>query len=136
MAAKERTVETELQRANNLMEDLGKKDRDLRARTEQAAALQSELVTREADLAARDALLLEGLRNLEKSRHEAELARDRIDDDVGSESAERSDAELLGIQAEAMQAEVSKTVRFLQMKAVEVVDREAELRERDVRDVG
>ncbi len=133
MAAKERTVETELQRANNLMEDLGKKDRDLRARTEQAAALQSELVTREADLAARDALLSEGLRNLEKSRHEAELARDRIDDDLRSASAARSDAERLRIQADAMQAEVSKNLRFLQKKALEVLDREEKLRERDVR---
>src|SRR5437773_1235464 len=133
VATKERTVATELQRANNLMEDLGKKDRDLRARSEQAAARQSELVTREADLAARDAVLSEGLRNLEKSRHEAELARGRIDDDLRSASAARSDAERLRIQADAMQAEVSKNLRFLQKKALEVLDREEKLRERDVR---
>src|SRR5205807_9426779 len=108
-------------------------DRDRRARTGQAAALQSELVTREADLAAREALLSEGLRNLEKSRHEAELARDRIDDDLRSASAARSDAERLRIQADAMQAEVSKNLRFLQKKALEVLDREEKLRERDVR---
>src|SRR5439155_915494 len=131
MAAKEPTVATELQRANNLMEARGKKDRDLRARTEQSAAFQSELATREADLAARDAVLSEGLRNLEKSRHEAELARGRIDDDLRSASAARSDAERLRIQADAMQAEVSKNLRFLQKKALEVLDREQKLRDKE-----
>src|SRR5207247_10895826 len=89
--------------------------------------------TRQADLAAGAARLSKGLGNLEKTRHEAELARDRIDDDLRSASAARSDAERLRIQADAMQAEVSKNLRFLQKKALEVLDREEKLRERDIR---
>ncbi len=132
VTTREQTLATELQRADNLMEDLAKKDRDIHARSDATTALESELTEREASVTSRDAQLSEGLRALEKARQESENQRGRIEEDLKSASTARSEAEKLRIQADAMQAEVSKNLRFLQKKALDVLDREEKLREREV----
>jgi len=132
IATREQTLATELQRADNLMEDLAKKDRDIRTRSDSTKALESELTEREGSVTARDAQLSEGLRSLEKARQESENQRGRIEEDLKSAGTARSDAEKLRVQADAMQAEVSKNLRFLQKKALDVLDREEKLREREI----
>src|SRR6267143_3208181 len=114
------------------MEDLAKKDRDLRTRGDATKTLEAELVEREASVTSRDVQLSEGLRGLEKARQESENQRGRIEEDVKSAGIARSEAEKLRVQADAMQAEVSKNLRFLQKKALDVLDREEKLREREI----
>src|SRR5439155_21421975 len=131
VTTREQTLATELQRADNLMEDLGKKDRDIRARSDATTALESELTEREASVTSRDAQLSEGLRALEKPRQEIENQPGRIEEDLKGASTARGEAENLRVQADVMQAEVSKNLRFLQTKALDVLDREEKLRERE-----
>ena len=130
-AKKEQTLATELQRADNLMEVLTKKDAEIRNRDESVRALESELTRRRAELAARDAQLADGTRNLEKTRQEIEAQRVRTEEDLRAATALRGEAEKLRVQAEAMQAEVSKNLRFLQKKALDVLDKGEKLRERE-----
>jgi len=128
----EQTIGTELQRADNLMEDLGRKDRDLRARADATKALETELARREAAVVARDAQLAEGQRGLDKMRQEIEAQHTRAEEDLRSANTARAEAEKLRVQADAMQAEVSKNLRFLQKKALDVLGREEKLREWEV----
>ena len=130
-AQKEHMMTTELQRADNLMEDLTKKERDLMAREEKVRSLESELGRRESSLAGREGQLAEGLRGLEKARQEIEAQRARAEEELRAAGASRGDAEKLRVQAEGMQAEVSKNLRFLQKKALDVLDKEEKLRERE-----
>jgi len=132
VTTREQTLSTELQRADNLMEDLAKKDRDLRARVDVAKTLEAELAEREASVSTRDVQLSEGLRGLEKARQESENHRGRIEEDLKTAGIARNEAEKLRVQADAMQAEVSKNLRFLQKKALDVLDREEKLREREI----
>jgi chromosome segregation ATPase len=133
LTTKELAVGTELQRAENLMEDLAKKDRDLATRDRASKTLESELSRREAASAARDAQLTEAMRTVDRMREEAEEQRARVEEDRKTGRAAREDAEKLRSQADAMQAEVSKNLRFLQKKALDVLDREEKLREKDAR---
>lgn len=132
VAKREQTLATELQRADDLMEDLTRKEGDILSRGEAARALESDLRRQEAALAARDAQLGEGQRNLDKMRQEIGMQRTRMEEDLRTASTSRGEAEKLRVQAEAMQAEVSKNLRFLQKKALDVLDREEKLREREV----
>src|SRR5438876_10673681 len=61
-----------------------------------------------------------------------ETQRGRIEEDLKGASTARGEAEKLRVQADAMQAEVSKNLRFLQKKALDVLDREEKLREREI----
>jgi chromosome segregation ATPase/regulation of enolase protein 1 (concanavalin A-like superfamily) len=129
---REHMLTTELQRADTLMEDLTKKDRDILSRQDTVRTLESDLKRRETALAGREAQLGDGLRNLEKARQEIEGQRSRAEEELRTATASRSDAEKLRVQAEGMQAEVSKNLRFLQKKALDVLDKEEKLREREV----
>lgn len=130
-ARREQTLATELQRADNLMEDLTRKEGDIRSRYEAGRALESELKRQEAVLAVRDTQIGEGQRNLDKTRQEIGMQRIRLEEDLRTASTSRGEAETLRVQAEAMQAEVSKNLRFLQKKALAVLEREEKFRERE-----
>ncbi|TLZ77759.1 MAG: hypothetical protein E6K08_02580 [Methanobacteriota archaeon] len=137
MSSKEQTLATELQRADNLMEDLDKKEREIRARDEALKASEATLTARESEVTARDAELRDGTRGLEKLRQElngqraaTEEAR-RVADTTREESeVMKRDAEKLRAQAGAMQAEVATNLRFLQKKALDVLDQEEKIRDR------
>ncbi len=137
MSSKEQTLATELQRADNLMEDLDKKEREIRARDEALKAFEATLTARESEVTARDAELRDGTRGLEKLRQELNSQRAATDEarrvaDTTREESEvmKRDAEKLRAQANTMQAEVATNLRFLQKKALDVLDQEEKIRER------
>src|SRR3989475_16829 len=136
-STKEQALATELQRADNLMEDLTKKEHDLRARDEAAKASEKSLTAREATLVARDAEVRDGMRSLEKLRKEIDDQRGAAEEDrrtakTTREEAEstKRDADKIRAQADEMQAEVNKNLRFLQKKALDVLDQEEKIRAR------
>jgi len=136
-STKEQALATELQRADNLMEDLTKKEHDLRAREEAAKASEKSLSAREATLVARDAEVRDGMRSLEKLRKEIDDQRGAAEEDrrAGKATREEADttkrnADKIRAQADEMQAEVNKNLRFLQKKALDVLDQEEKIRAR------
>lgn len=135
VAKKEQTVTVELQRAEHLMEDLAKKEREVRTRDDTAKAFETELARREATLKARDTQLSNGAREMERLRREVEEQRTQIAEDRKAAATARAEAENLKRdaekhrgQADAMHAEVSKDLRFLQKKALDILDQEEKLR--------
>ena len=135
---RERVLTTELQRAENLMEDLGRKDEEIRAREKAAGSLEADLARRNAAAAQKEADLREGMQALESMRREleAQLATAQQDRASAGTAREetlslRSEAERERARVEAMDKEVSKNMRFLQKKAVDVLDREEKVRERE-----
>ncbi|HYM39620.1 MAG TPA: hypothetical protein VEY12_05680 [Thermoplasmata archaeon] len=135
---REQVLSTELQRADNLMEDLNRKEAELLAREKGLTGHQQELAKREQMLALRDSELRDGMQTLERLRRDQEAQAAEADDDRrrAAEARKegetiRSDAEKLRAQADAMQAEVAKNMRFLQKKALDVLDREEKLRTRE-----
>ena len=137
MTNKEQTLATELQRADNLMEDLDKKEREIWARDEALKTSEATLTARESEITARDAELRDGTRGLEKLRQELNGQRAATDEarrvaDTTREESEamKRDAEKLRAQADTMQAEVATNLRFLQKKALDVLDQEEKIRER------
>lgn len=135
---REQTLATELQRADNLMEDLAHKEAALVARVKTADSRDAELAERESVLAQRDRELLEGMQTLERMRQEHAVKGTKLEDEIRAAAATReevaairAEAERIKIQADAMQAEVSKNMRFLQKKALDVLDREEKLRVRE-----
>ena len=140
LVQRERVLSTELQRAENLMEDLGRKEGEVKSRERSLASLDADLREREETLAARDAELREGMTALERLRKdlEAQLGKATADGHVAESAraeavALKTDADRAKAQAEDMQKEVAKNMKFLQKKAVDVLDREETLRERESR---
>ncbi len=138
LSTKEQTLTMELQRADNLMEDLAKKEREIRAREDAGRAAEAELSKRTVSLSAKDAELGEAMRSLERTRGELESQRAQIEEDGRVSFAARDEAETLKreaerlrAQADGMQAEVTKNLRFLQKKALEVLDQEEKMRARE-----
>jgi chromosome segregation ATPase/regulation of enolase protein 1 (concanavalin A-like superfamily) len=132
---REQVLTTELQRAENLMEDLGRKDAELRARERQIASADADLAARQEALARKDAELKEGTAALERMRQDLEARLEATEQDRKTAAsardeavALRDEAEKAKAQADAMQKEVSKNMKFLQKKAVDVLDREETLR--------
>ena len=135
---REQVLTTELQRADNLMEDLNHKDAEIVTRERTFASKEETFAKRERDLAQRDTEVMEGMRTLErlKKEHEARAAQANEDHSVAAQTrkeaeALHAEAEKLKAQAEAMQAEVAKNMRFLQKKALDVLDREEKIRGRE-----
>jgi len=140
MLQHERVLTTELQRAENLMEDLNRKEVEVKAREKSIAAFEAEIAKREKDLASKDADLRDGMQSLAKMRQDLEAKMAKIDADMAAtasakEEAEglKAEAEKARAQAEEMQKEVSKNMKFLQKKAVDVLDREESVREREMK---
>src|SRR5438445_530410 len=136
-STKEQALATELQRADNLMEDLTKKDRDLRSREEAAKASEKTMAARETSLVARDAEVRDGMRGLEKLRKEIDDQRGATEEDRRTAKTTRAEAEAtkreadkMRAQADEMQSEVNKNLRFLQKKALDVLDQEEKIRAR------
>ncbi len=137
LSTKEQTLATELQRADNLMEDLTKKERELRARDDVLRASETAVAGREGALVARDTEVRDAMRSLEKVRQEVNDQRAAMEEDrrTATTSREESEArkreaERLRAQADEMQAEVTKNLRFLQKKALDVLDQEEKIRTR------
>ena len=137
---REQILSTELQRADNLMEDLNRKEAELVTRDKGFASHQEELAKRELALSQRDSELRDGMQTLERLRreHETRAAQAEQDHRAAAEArkdaeATRTEAEKLKTQADGMQAEVSKNMRFLQKKALDVLDREEKLRGREAK---
>ncbi len=140
LSTKEQTLTTELQRADNLMEDLSKKEREIRAREDTIRAAEAEMSKRTVSHSAKEAELGEGIRSLERSRNEVDSQRAQIEEDRRVSFAARDEAETLKreaerlrAQADGMQAEVTKNLRFLQKKALDVLDQEEKIRARDAK---
>ncbi len=137
---REQVLTTELQRAENLMEDLNRKEAEVKTREKSLSSFEGEVAKREAALAAKDAQLREGMQALEKMRQDLESKMARIDTDAAATVAARdeamalkAEAEKAKAQADEMQKEVSKNMKFLQKKAVDVLDREEKNRERELK---
>ncbi len=137
---REQILSTELQRADNLMDDLNRKEAELQTRDKNLMGHDRELATKEETLAQRDAELKDGLLSLERLRREQESRAAQLEHDVRAAAdarkeadAVRAEAEKLKAQADSMQAEVAKNMRFLQKKALDVLDREEKIRAREVK---
>jgi len=140
LAQREQVLTTELQRAENLMEDLHGKEVQLNAREQSMAAAQADLAKRESVLSKKEAELRQGLEDLGRSRQDAERRAEETGADRAAAAKAREEAIALKAQAEAdkaqsetMQQEVSKNMKFLQKKAVEVLEKEEKLRVREVK---
>ncbi len=138
VALREQELTTELQRAENLMEDLEKKERDLQGKEHSLAAAGEEASKREAAVARKDSELRQGMEGLERLQAEIEqrLAEADKDRETAAKAREESvalktEAEKAKAESEAMQQEVSKNMKFLQKKAVDVLDREEQTRKRE-----
>lgn len=137
---RERVLTTELQRAENLMEDLNRKEGEVKAKEKTLSSFETEVAKREAALVVRDAQLREGMQALEKMKQNLESQLARIDADAAASTAAREEAIALKAEAEKgkaqagdMQKEVTKNLKFLQKKAVDVLDREEKIRERELK---
>ncbi len=140
LAKRDQLVTTELQRADNLMEDLTKKEAEIGARAKEIKEMEAGLRKREAELTQQDVELRGGMQSIEQMRKEHQAKLDAIEqnhqasvrakDEAASLTAE---ADRLKAQSEAMQAEVTKNMRFLQKKALDVLDREERVRLREVK---
>jgi regulation of enolase protein 1 (concanavalin A-like superfamily)/chromosome segregation ATPase len=135
---RERVLTTELQRAENLMEDLGRKTEEIRAREKEIGSIESDLARRNAAVAQKEADLREGMSTLDNMRRELEGRLAAAQQDRSSAAtirdeavALRSEAERERSRIEAMDKEVSKNMKFLQKKAVDVLDKEEKVRERE-----
>ncbi len=140
LSTKEQTLTTELQRADNLMEDLSKKEREIRAREDAIRAAEAEMSKRTVSHSAKEAELADAMRSLERTRNEVDSQRAQIEEDRRVSFAARDEAETLEreaerlrTQADGMQAEVTKNLRFLQKKALDVLDQEEKIRGRDAK---
>ncbi len=137
---REQILTTELQRADNLMEDLSRKEAQIAAREKGLTSRDQDLAKREQILAQRDVELRDGMQALERLGREQQARTVQTEEDrrtaaEARREAEglRSEAEKLKAQADAMQAEVAKNMRFLQKKALDVLDREEKLRMREAK---
>lgn len=137
---REQVLSTELQRADNLMEDLNRKENEIEVREKTFAGREQDLGKREQMLAQRDSELRDGMQTLERLRRENETRTVQAEQDrqAAAEArreanALRAEAEKLKTQADAMQAEVAKNMRFLQKKALDVLDREEKTRAREAK---
>ena len=140
LANREQILTTELQRADNLMEDLNRKEVEIALREKDFAAKEGSLSEREAVLAQRNAELMEGMQAFERMRKEHEARVQEVDEHHRVAARARKEAEAIEseaqrmkAQAETMQAEVAKNMRFLQKKALDVLDREERIRARENR---
>lgn len=138
LAKRDQVLTTELQRADNLMDDLNRKEAELVARDKGFASREKTFQEKEAALARRDAELVEGMQTLDRMKKEHEQRAREVDEHHRAASQTRKEAEMVAAeaekmkaQAEAMQAEVSKNMRFLQKKALDVLDREEKIRTRE-----
>lgn len=137
---RERVLNTELARAENLMIDLGRKEAELQARGQSLAATEGEISKQRGIVARKEAELTQGMQALDRMREDIEARLRSAEEDrkaasstLAESNAVKDEAEKAKAQAEAMQAEVSKNMKFLQKKAVDVLDREEQLRGRDLR---
>ena len=135
---REQVLTTELQRADNLMDDLNRKEAELTARDRAFASREEGFAQRERALGQRDGELVDGMQALErmKKEHEARATQADADHRAAAQARKeadtlRTEAEKMKAQAESMQAEVSKNMRFLQKKALDVLDREEKIRARE-----
>ena len=97
------------------------------------------LVRREEQVSTMDATGREKLSMVERAYLELEQRSAKLDEETKAIQAARTDAEAflenaqkVRSQAEAQQEEVSKTMKFLQRKAVDTIDREEQLRKLEV----
>ena len=135
---RERVITMELQRADNLMEDLGRKEAELKARQKTSESQAADLAKQGRILAQKETGLGQGILALDRVRQEIESRLAAAEEDrraaasSHAEAAEMKDeATKAKDQASTMQKEVSKNMKFLQKKAVDVLDREEQLRERE-----
>ncbi len=136
VAQRERVLTTELQRAENLMEDLGRKQDEIRAKEKTLASVEADFGMRKSAVAQKEAELKEGLKVLESMRRDLEARLGAIDQDRSAAATAREEAVALKAEAdrakaqvETMGKEVAKNMRFLQKKAVDVLDREEKVRD-------
>ncbi len=137
---REQVLSTELQRADNLMEDLNRKEAEIAGHEKGFENREKELAKRDQILVQRDAELREGMQTLERLRRDQESRAIQTEADYRAAAEARkeadqvrTDAEKLKAQADAMQAEVAKNMRFLQKKALDVLDREEKIRAREAK---
>src|SRR5439155_4055307 len=95
----ERNPTTELQGADDLLEDLGNKDKEIRSRETSLGAAKADLAAWESDLAKKDEVLRQGTVSLDRMRQDietrmAEAVRDR-------EAAAKIREESVAMKAEA-----------------------------------
>ena len=135
VAQREHVLRTELQRAENLMEDLGRKETELKGRERLVASADADLGGRQEALTRKEAEIREGTAALDRMRKDLEARLAAIEEDRKASASARNEAvalkeeaEKAKAQADAMQKEVSKNMKFLQKKAVDVLDREENLR--------
>jgi len=137
---RDQQLATELQRADNLMEDLARKEASIQAREKGFVSVEAEFAQREAALVERNKELMDGMASLERMKKEHSALLGKTEDEHCAAEAERREAETIKAEAEkmktqsdAMQAEVSKNMRFLQKKALDVLDREEKIRVREAK---
>ena len=140
LTKREQVLTTELQRADNLMEDLNRKAAEMANREKGFVSREKDLAAHESALTRRDAELVDGMQTLERMRKEHEQRNREADEHHRAAAQARKEAETaaadagrMKAQAEAMQTEVSKNMRFLQKKALDVLDREERIRTRENR---
>ncbi len=140
LVQREQVLTTELQRAENLMEDLHSKETELKTREQSIVAARAGIMERESALSMREAELRQGTAGLERGRQEAERRAAETESDRAAAAKAREEALALKAQAEkdkaqseSMQQEVSRNMKFLQRKAVDVLEKEENLRARELK---
>ncbi|HLE46337.1 MAG TPA: DNRLRE domain-containing protein [Thermoplasmata archaeon] len=140
LAQREQVLTTELQRAENLMDDLQGKETQLKARERSHTEAQTDLTRRESVLSTKEAELRKALEDLARSRQETErrVAETEADRAAAAKAREealavKAQADTDKAQSETMQQEVSKNMKFLQKKAVDVLEKEEKLRAREAK---
>ena len=118
--------------------DAKAKEADIRTREAATQKVETALAKREAGVAEREAAANADRQRLDQLGLEVEGATAKADEDRKVAGATRADADALGekaqkmlAQAESQQAEVANSMKFLQKKAVDVLDREEKTRKHE-----
>lgn len=138
LTQRERILTSEFQHVENEMEDTKRKEEEMMTREQFVSTVQKEIAKRESILSKREAdvkLKAEELKRIreevEKQEAESEAIRTEAVNTNEEASALKAKAEKEKVQAEMMQKEVSKNMKFLQKKAVDILDKEEKLRTRE-----
>ena len=118
--------------------EVGSREASVRGREGTLSDLEVRLGERDATLAGREAELKGSMESLQQSRAAADEEAARLDQDrkVAGASRQEADAMLEAArkaksEVDAQQAELAKSMKFLQKKSLEVLDQQERMRKRE-----
>ena len=118
--------------------EVGSREADVRGREGTIADLERRLSERESALPARESEMKASMESLERTRAAVQADASALAEDRRAAAAARQEgdgileaARKAKAESDAQQAELSKSMKFLQKKALEVLDQEERMRKRE-----